>query len=32
METVKQEIVAQVAANVVEDTLKAAWNKVKKFF
>lgn len=32
METVKQEIVAQVAANVIEDTLKAAWNKVKKFF
>lgn len=32
METVKQEIVAQVATNVIEDTLKAAWNKVKKFF
>ena len=32
METVQQEIVSQVAANVIEDTLKAAWNKVKKFF
>ena len=32
METVKQEIVAQVAANVIEDSLKAAWEKVRKFF